>query len=114
MIARACAGGLQIEPKHDFIDNLNLSMTSLITWNFGECVDLGHKIKEVLDRRKQGIVESGSLTEEGREALVKQLMILVARLEEEMFQAEAHKFEAEVSEESNSLTGDIFIHGYGQ
>ena len=58
--------------------------------------DLGDKIKEVLDRRKQGIVESGSMSEEGRAALIKQLMALVARLEEEMFQAEAHKFEAEV------------------
>lgn len=36
------------------------------------------------------------MTEEERSALVKQLLALVARLEEEMFQSETHKFEAEV------------------
>ncbi len=57
---------------------------------------LGNEIKEVLDRRKHGLLESSAMSGEDRAAVMQQLMALVARLEEEMFQSEAHKFEAEV------------------
>ena len=51
----------------------------------------------MLDRRKNGVFDSSSMTEDERSGLSQQLMALVARLEEELFQAEAHKFEAEAS-----------------
>ena len=49
-----------------------------------------------MDRRKTGLLDSGAMSSEDRGAVMQQLMVLVARLEEEMFQSEAHKFEAEV------------------
>lgn len=52
---------------------------------------LGREVQEVLDRRKLGGMSEGD-----RKALVEQLLGLVALLEEELFQAEAQKFEAEV------------------
>ena len=58
--------------------------------------DLGHEVQEVLDRRKQGLLRAGSMGEEERAGVVSQLMALVARLEEELFQSEARRFEAEV------------------
>lgn len=70
---------------------------------------LGEEIREVLDRRKKGLLDSSAMTEEQRADLVKQLMSLVARLEEEMFQAETHKFEAEVSfQASLTLPAEMF------
>ena len=49
-----------------------------------------------MDRRKNGLLDSSAMSGEDRAAVMQQLMALVARLEEEMFQSEAHKFEAEV------------------
>lgn len=57
---------------------------------------LGEDIKEVLDRRKNGLLDTSAMSDQQRSSLAQQLMALVANLEEEMFQAEAHKFEAEV------------------
>ena len=57
---------------------------------------LGGDIKEVLDRRKNGLLDTSAMSDQQRSSLAQQLMALVANLEEEMFQAEAHKFEAEV------------------
>lgn len=50
----------------------------------------------MLDRRKKGLLDSSGMSEEQRASLVQQLMSLVARLEEEMFQSDVHKSEAEV------------------
>lgn len=50
----------------------------------------------MLDRRRQGLLQEGGLSEDERTATVSQLMALVAKLEEEMFQVEARRFDAEV------------------
>ena len=70
---------------------------SVLTCAEAACLaDLGHEIQEVLDRRKQGLLQAGGMGEEERAGVVSQLMALVARLEEELFQSEARRFEAEV------------------
>lgn len=61
-----------------------------------EMADLDHQIHEVLDRRKHDLLESASMSDEERAAVVRQLTDLVARLEEERFQVEERRFEAEV------------------
>ena len=75
---------------------------------------LGDEIKEVLDRRKTGLLDSSAMSSEDRGAVMQQLMALVARLEEEMFQSEAHKFEAEVLSCSERFCGSSAAAQYLQ
>ena len=72
-------------------------MSALTTAGPDCLADLGHEVQEVLDRRKQGLLQAGGMGEEERTGVVTQLMALVARLEEELFQSEARRFEAEVT-----------------